>query len=33
MINNRPWFIPPPWIDPTQTPRLNSRYKLRELTL
>jgi len=31
MINNRPWFIPPPWIDPTRTPRQHSRYKMREL--
>ena len=33
MRDGQPWFIPPPWIDPTQTPRLNSRYKLRELKL
>ena len=33
MTNNRPWFIPPPWIDPTQTPRLNSRHKVRELRM
>ena len=31
MINGRPWFIPPPWIDPTQTPRQHSRHKVREL--
>ncbi|MDQ1465225.1 MAG: hypothetical protein QOC73_2166, partial [Actinomycetota bacterium] len=33
MTNGRPWFIPPPWIDPTQTPRQNSRYKQRKLKL
>ena len=33
ITNGLPWFIPPPWIDPTQTPRLNSRYKVRELRL
>jgi hypothetical protein len=33
MRDGQPWFIPPPWIDPTQTPRLNSRSKLRELKL
>jgi hypothetical protein len=26
-----PRFIPPPWIDPDQTPRQHSRHKLREL--
>jgi hypothetical protein len=31
MIDDRPWFIPPPWIDPTQIPRQNSRYRVREL--
>jgi Domain of unknown function (DUF222) len=31
MINGLPWFIPPPWIDPTQTPRLRSRFRVREL--
>jgi hypothetical protein len=31
MINDRPWFVPPPWIDPTQTPRQHSRYRVREL--
>src|SRR5450432_1165052 len=31
MIDDRPWFIPPPWIDPSQTPRQNSRYRVREL--
>jgi len=31
--DNLPWFTPPPWIDPTQTPRLNSRYKQRQLRM
>jgi hypothetical protein len=29
--DNRPWFIPPSWIDPRQTPRLHNRYKTRDL--
>jgi hypothetical protein len=24
MINGRPWAIPPPWIDPHQTPIRNT---------
>jgi hypothetical protein len=31
MINGMPWFIPPPWIDPDQTPRQHSRHKVRQL--
>ena len=31
MIGERPWFVPPAWIDPTRTPRQHSRYKLSEL--
>jgi hypothetical protein len=31
MIDDRPWFTPPAWIDPSQTPRQNSRYRVREL--
>jgi hypothetical protein len=31
MIDGLPWFTPPPWLDSTQTPRLNSRYKTRKL--
>lgn len=31
MINAMPWFIPPPWIDPDQTPRQHSRHKIRQL--
>jgi hypothetical protein len=31
MIDGRPWFTPPRWIDSTQTPRLHSRYKIRTL--
>ena len=31
MINGRPWFIPPVWLDPQQRPRQNSRYRVREL--
>jgi hypothetical protein len=26
-----PWFTPPPWIDPTRTPRQHSRFKTRQL--
>jgi hypothetical protein len=26
MINGRPWLIPPPWIDPQQTPIRNTLY-------
>jgi hypothetical protein len=28
MINGRPWAIPPPWIDPTQTPIRNTMHYL-----
>lgn len=31
MIDGRPWFTPPTWIDPSQTPRQNSRYRIRAL--
>jgi len=31
MIGERPWFVPPAWIDPTRTPRQHSRHKLHEL--
>jgi hypothetical protein len=31
MIDGRPWFIPPAWIDPQQRPRLHSRYRVRQL--
>ncbi len=31
MIDYLPWFTPPRWIDSTQAPRLNSRYRVREL--
>ena len=31
MIGQRPWFVPPAWIDPARTPRQHSRYKLSEL--
>jgi hypothetical protein len=31
MIDGRPWFIPPAWLDPAQRPRLHSRYRVREL--
>ena len=31
MINGMPWFIPPPWIDPDQTPQQHSRHKTRQL--
>ena len=31
IIDGLPWFTPPAWIDPQQRPRLNSRYRLREL--
>lgn len=31
MIDGRPWFIPPAWLDPQQRPRQNSRYRVREL--
>ena len=30
-IDGRPWFIPPVWLDPTQRPRQNSRYRARKL--
>ena len=31
MIDGRPWFIPPAWLDPDRRPRLHSRYRVREL--
>ena len=31
MIDGYPWFTPPPWIDTTQTPRQNNRYRIRTL--
>ena len=31
MIDGRPWFIPPKWLDPEQRPRLHSRYRVRAL--
>ncbi len=31
MINDRPWFTPPAWLDPERRPRQNSRYRVREL--
>jgi hypothetical protein len=31
MIDGRPRFIPPAWLDPQQRPRLHSRYRVREL--
>ena len=31
MIDGRPWFIPPAWLDPEQRPRQNSRYRVRDL--
>jgi hypothetical protein len=31
IIDGLPWFIPPAWIDPQQRPRLNSRYRVRDL--
>jgi Domain of unknown function (DUF222) len=31
MIDGRPWFIPPAWLDPERRPRQNSRYRVREL--
>jgi len=31
LIDGLPWFTPPPWIDPSQTPRLHTRYKTRNL--
>jgi hypothetical protein len=29
--DGKPWFTPPPWIDPRQTPRLHNRYRTRDL--
>jgi hypothetical protein len=29
--DGKPWFTPPAWIDPRQTPRLHSRFKTRQL--
>jgi hypothetical protein len=31
MIDSRPWFTPPAWLDPERRPRQNSRYRVREL--
>jgi len=31
MIDGRPWFIPPAWLDPEQRPRQNSCYRVRQL--
>jgi hypothetical protein len=31
MIDGRPWFIPPAWLDPDQRPRQNGRYRVRQL--
>ena len=31
MIDAMPWFIPPLWIDPDQTPQQHSRHKVRQL--
>jgi hypothetical protein len=31
IADGRPWFTPPTWIDPTRTPRLHSRYRIRQL--
>jgi hypothetical protein len=31
MRDGLPWFIPPRWVDPDQTPRQHSRYKIRTL--
>jgi hypothetical protein len=31
IIDGRPWFIPPAWLDPQQRPRLHSRYRARQL--
>jgi hypothetical protein len=31
MRDGLPWFIPPPWVDPDQTPRQHSRYKVRAI--
>jgi hypothetical protein len=31
MIDGFPWFIPPPWLDSTQAPRQNSRFRVRAL--
>lgn len=31
MLDDRPWFIPPAWIDPSQIPRQHSRYRVRDL--
>jgi hypothetical protein len=31
MINDRPWFTPPAWIDANQTPRQHTRYRIRQL--
>jgi Domain of unknown function (DUF222)/HNH endonuclease len=31
IIDGRPWFIPPAWLDPGQRPRLHSRYRVRNL--
>lgn len=31
MIDGFPWFIPPRWLDSTQAPRQNSRFRVRAL--
>jgi hypothetical protein len=31
MIDGLPWFIPPAWVDSTQTPRLHSRFIVKTL--
>jgi Domain of unknown function (DUF222) len=31
VIGGMPWFMPPPWIDPDQTPRQHSRHKVTAL--
>jgi hypothetical protein len=31
MIDGRPWFTPPAWLDPDQRPRQNGRYRVRQL--
>ena len=31
IVDGLPWFIPPSWLDASQTPRLHSRFKTRSL--
>jgi hypothetical protein len=31
MINHRPAWIPPPWLDPNQTPRFNRAHPATSL--